>query len=219
MISIGYVGEEAFDVILYASRILAKLNYEVLIIDVSDSNSLFRAIYHGMELNSTEHIVYYRGINYIKRIPLKEEWQAFSDGITFIVFGYQDPKNFFFPCNEMIAVINPFPHVIDKMNHLLSNSKESLISRLLIRDIIDMNDFDRVKNAITFPVAKECFDLLYMDYGDYGSAINCQVTQVIRFTDISIGLMKYLINLILFLLPNMNPKLIRNTIKVVRRGW
>lgn len=218
MISIGYVGEEAFDVILYASRILDQLNYEVLIADFSDSNSLFRSVYHGMELDSRKHIVNYRGINYIRRMPLKEELEAFREGVVFSVYGYHNPKAFFIPCNETIAVINTFPHVIDKINALLNDSKESLISRVLIRDIIDMNDIDRVKNAIAFPMAKESFDFLYLDYGDYGRAINCQVTQMIRLTDISMGLMKYLINLILFLVPDISPKIIKNAIRAVRRG-
>ncbi len=216
---IGYVGEEAFDVILYTSRILVKLNYEVLITDFTDSNALRRAICHGMDLDSTEQIVNYRGINYTRRMPSEDEISHFNKGVVFAVYGYHNPMEHLLPCNEWIAVLNTFPHVIDKINTLLKNTKDCLITRILIRDVIDMSDMERVKEGISLPIAKDNMDHLYLDYGDYTSALQCQITQMIRLTDISSGLMKYLIKGIQSIIPGMKQRQIKRAMKAVRKGW
>jgi hypothetical protein len=122
MLCIGFAGCEAFDVILYMGRTLTKLNYRVLIIDLSDTGALNKAIYHGMNLDSYKDIVNYRDINYIRRMPKEEELMAFKEGIMLIVYGLNITEHTI-SCNVMNIVVNTFPYALEKINSLVLKSE------------------------------------------------------------------------------------------------
>ncbi|MDF2486507.1 MAG: hypothetical protein K0R46_2675 [Herbinix sp.] len=216
---IGYAGEEAFDVILYISRTLTKLNYPVLIIDLSDSNALFMSVHHGMGLNSDSEIINYRNINYTRRIPSEEELAMFDTGVVFMLYGRNVTEDIQLLCSELIIVINTFPHIIDETNTLVHDigNKDCRI-RILIRDIVTLDDVERVKASVTFPFSNEMLNYLYLDYADYECAVNCQYTQLIRFTNISSGMEKYIINNIRTMLPDIKPNQIKKALLAARKG-
>lgn len=218
MICTGYVGCEAFDVVLYISRTLTKLNYRVLIIDLSASEALHKSINHGMGLNSLEEIVNYRDVNYTRKIPLKEELETFQGGVVFIIYGDDYRNEDQLECQSFNIVVNTFPHMIDRINSLLQNvlgKKERI--RLLIRDIVTIDDVDRVKRAM-LPIKTEKVSYLYYDVTDYENAINCQITQVIRFNKITSRMEKYIIEQIHDLLPELKITKIKRAMTVARKG-
>lgn len=218
MLCVGYVGCEAFDVILYTGRTLTKLNYRVLIIDLSASGALLHSINHGMNLDSLEEMVNYRDINYIRKMPSKEELDSFQDGVVIINYGFNDTKHCDLECKFIIILVNTFPHITDKINELLKEKDLQVQdSRLLIRDVTVIDDVDRVKKEFSSYQFSE-ISYLYLDISDYESAIHCQLSQIIRFTKVSTGMKKYIMEQIHALLPQLTHHKIKKAMALARRG-
>jgi hypothetical protein len=219
MVCISYVGEEAYDVILYMGRTLTKLNYRVLIIDLSETKALFNAINHGMGLDSNQDIVNYRDINYTQRLPSKEELAVFQSGVIYVSYGNNYRSEVILPCEEFNVVINSFPHTIEKINLLMGSAKcESENINLLIRDIVSIDDVDRVKSAVNFPFQNHKGEYLYLDASDYECAVNCQVKQIVKFSNISSHMKKYIILHIHRLFPDLKESRIKKALKAAGRG-
>lgn len=193
MVCVGYVGAEAFDIVLYIGHTLARLKYPVLIVDLSGSGALKNAIHHGMDIDSSMEIVHYRNLNYIRRMPDINELEEFADGAVFMVFGfhYADTGPVRLDC--MNIVVNPFPHILDKVNALLKDSiPDNMKLRLLVRDIISPDDLEIIKSNIMPAKNLDCINCLYLDFNDYENAIRCQRTQTVRFRKVSYRMKKYI---------------------------
>lgn len=216
MICIGFAGIEVFDVVLYIGRTLTKLNYRVLIIDLSDSNALCKTIRHGMGLNSTVDIVNYRDINYTRKIPSKEELEIFAQGVVLIVYGFNYVTDGIFEYKSFTIAVNTFPHIMDRVNTMLKNSGLQDFD-LLIRDAVTADDADKVKNNILYKKIKDV-SYLYYDIPDYENAVNCQVTKVIRFTGITARMEKYIIKQVHDIVPQLSVRKIKKAIAAARRG-
>lgn len=216
---VGYAGCEAFDVVLYIGRTLTKLNRRVLIIDVSGSDALCCAIKHGMDLDSTEDIVNYRDINYIRKLPSEQDLEPFKDGVVFVVYGKNYIEDFQLTCNNFTVVVNTFPHEINQVSGLLQKllRYENNV-RLLIRDIISEEDADRVKEQLSALSTTAEYDYLYMDIEDYENAIRCQVTQIVRFTKITSQMEKYIMEQVQLICSDIKPNKIKKAFKLARKG-
>lgn len=204
MICIGYTGCEAFDVILYTGRILAKLNYRVLIVDLSESGALKKAINHGMGLDSSKEIVNYRDINYLRRIPTSKELDDFLEGVVFVDYGMHYVDGFPMALQQLNLVVNTLPHVIEGVNELL---KEVIHCKdkynLLIRDAITIDDVDLVVDTIDLPAKINRISYLYHDISDYECAVECQISQIVRFKKISTRMKKCIVQQIQDILPQL----------------
>lgn len=219
MLSIGYVGCEAFDLVLYIGRTLTKLNYRVLIIDLSDTGSLLHTIKHGMGLDSKEDIINYRDINYTRKIPSTDELTMFQGGVIFMVYGYHYMENLPFECSMVNVVTNTYPHVINKVNEFVKQSTLKIKNcKLLIRDIVTLDDVDRVKKAISFPYDNLDINYLYLEMNDYESSVECQMSQIVRFTKISSRMEKYIIGQIRNMFPQLKFTKIKRALVAARRG-
>ena len=84
MVCVGFVGVEAFDIILYIGKTITVLDYRVLIVDLSKTGAMTRAIYHGMDMDSADDIIHYRNINYIRRVPKDNELNDYRDGVVLL---------------------------------------------------------------------------------------------------------------------------------------
>lgn len=204
MICIGYAGCEAFDLILYTGRILSKLNYKVLIIDLSNSGALQTSINHGMELDSSKDIVSYRDISYLRRVPTGMEMEEFQAGVIFVDFGMNYVTDFPIELHQMNLVVNTFPHMIEAVKELL----KEVISytgkcSLLIRDARTIDDIDFVVDTMKLPDKFYRISYLYHDISDYESAVDCQISKVIRFTKISSRMKKCIIQQIKDMFPQL----------------
>lgn len=217
---VGYVGLETFDVILYITRTLTKLNKRVLIIDLSKSGNMERVIYHGMNLDSSKNIVNYRDINYVRYIPSNEEMSSFEGGVIFMVFGQnynEDTLKLSYNFDFLNIVVNTFPNFITNINTLLKDINNNNI-HLLIRDIINIDDIERVKAGLDLKVEPTNIDHLYYSIEDYESAINCQVSQVVRFTNISSDMKRHIVSAIKGLYPDIKEKPIRKAVAMAKKG-
>lgn len=219
MISVGYAGCEAFDIILYIGRTLTKLNYRVLIVDLSGSGAYQKAVQHGMGLDSSQDIVNYRDINYTRKILSSEELKAFHDGVVFVVYGMNYFNDLPFECKQLNVVVNTFPHMLDDVSGIM---KEALYHKdkynLLIRDIVTIDDVDIVEKTFAISSKLNRVNYLYLDISDYESAVECQLSQIVKFTKISIRMKKYIIEQIHELLPQLKTAKISNAMNAAKRG-
>jgi hypothetical protein len=218
MICIGFAGCEAFDILLYLSRTLVRLNYPVLIIDFSDTGALEKAIYHGMNLDSSQDIVNYRNIHYLRRYPVEDELMSYQEGLVLINYGFHPPKELPLNCNLIYVVMNTYPHIIDKINALISNSEWKEVEfKLLIRDIITPDDIDRVISKVKFPYDTRQYHL-FLDHDDYFCSVNCQIQQSIKFIKLSSGMRKFIINSIHEIFPQIRNNKIKRAFTSAGRG-
>lgn len=221
MINIGYAGLEAFDIILYIGRTLTKLNKRVLIIDLSGTGAMTTAINHGMGLDSNISIVNYRDLNYTKVIPPNDELKDFCDGVVIVNFGlnYFELTDTPIALNNISVVCNTLPSDIIEINQILKKINEmNNDTRILIRDVVNVNDLERTIKSLELSQKPKSTSYLYYSMDDYESAINCQVSQVVRFTNISSEMEKYIISEINSIFPDIKEKVIRKAISMARKG-
>ncbi len=219
MVCIGYVGCEAFDVILYTARTITKLNYRVLIVDLSETGALNQSIKHGMGLDSRRDIVNYREINYTRKIPSEYELEVYRDGVILVVYGSNYETSFPIPCNAVNIIVNTFPHIIERVNDLLHNMiKNEDRFRLLIRNVLSPDDVDRVTDSMKLPAKTEKISYLYFDLRDYEGAIHCQLKQRIRFRKVSARMIKYIAGEVHTILPMIKPARIKRALVMAGRG-
>jgi len=215
MIRIGFAGLEAFDVVLYIGRTLTKLNKRVLIIDLSNSNALETAINHGMDIDSNFNIVNYRDINYTRMVPSENEINEF--GVVIFSFGLECKS--YELADKIILVCDILPSNIKKVKGILGNvyDKHDNVD-MLIRNVINIEDVDRIVNLLDLKKNPANTSFHYYNLDDYESAVNCQVTQVIRFTNISKEMNSYIIQEIKSIFPDIKESVIKKAIYRARRG-
>jgi hypothetical protein len=219
MICIGYAGVEAFDIILYIGKALTMLNYPVLIIDLSDTGALTKTIYHGMNLDSTNDIIHYRNLNYIRKVPEKKDLNDFSNGVVFVVYGFNHIKNHPIHLDFLNIVLDTFPNNIDKVNKFLRTiSTDNMQISILVRDVITLDDFERTKASIKSGQSPASTRYLYYDIYDHENALQCQTSQLIRFRRISSGMKKLIMSEISDMLPSIKPSIVRKAISLARKG-
>lgn len=218
MICVGFAGCEAFDIVIYFSRTLVRLNYPVLIIDISDSEALKKAIYHGMDLDSSKDIISYRNIHYLRRCPQEAELLPYQKGIVLINYGFCPLKELPLTCDSIYVVMNTYPHIIDKIKSLLSNSEwktDQFI--LLVREIITPDDIDRVSSKVKLPYDARKYHL-FLDHNDHFCSINCQTQQSFRFITLSSCMKKFIIRSIHDIIPQIKIKKIKKAFTSAGRG-
>jgi len=205
MVCIGYIGTEVFDIVLYTGHTLTKLKYPVLIVDLSGTGALKNAIHHGMDIDSEKEIVHYRNINYIRRIPDEYELKEFKDGVVFVLFGFNYMDIAPIRLDYMNIVVNPFSHVLEKINVLIRDRLlQNMNFRLLVRDIVSFDDLEKVKISIMLPDKQDDIEYLYLDFNDYENAIRCQRYQTVKYRRISFRMKKYIVNEIKYIVSILN---------------
>jgi len=219
MICIGFAGIESFDTILYTGRTLTKLDYRVLIVDLSGTGAIAKAIKLGMDIDAREEMIHYRGIDYMQRTPNSEELKAYSDEIVFVVHGFHYISEIPLKYNQFIVTVNTLPSKIDQIHALVTSiaNAECKIT-VLIRNIISLDDIDRVMQGIPLPQKMMSIQYLYLDTDDLQNAVECQIKKVIRFTGISSGMRKYIIHTIKDMLSHENTSKIKRAVKSAERG-
>ncbi len=218
MIRVGFAGCEAFDLILYISRTLVILGYPILIIDFTDSGALKKAIYHGMELESRKEIVNYRNIHYLRRTPVEAELISYEDGLVLINYGLNPSRELLLSCDILLIVMNAYPHMIDKVNALMSTLDwKAEKHQLLIRDIITPDDIDRVISKVRFPYDNKEY-YLFLDHNDYFCAVNCQINQSLKFLKLSSNLKKFIIYFIHDIFPQIKINNVKKALTSAGRG-
>lgn len=219
MICVGYVGIEAFDIILYIGQTLSRLKSPVLIIDLSDSGALTKVIHHGMDLDSMNGIVHFRSLNYTRKVPQENALSEFSDGVILVVFGFNYVDTNPINMDYLKIIMDSFPCNIDKINTLISRiSLENIKVKSLVRDIVNLDDFERTRDCIKASNKPIQANYLYLDIRDYESAIRCQTSQNIRFRRTSSGMKRIIVSEIRDIIPSIKEAKIRKAVLLAGKG-
>ncbi len=107
-------------------------------------------------------------------------------GVVFVVFGFNYINTHPIKLDIINIVADPFPNHINKINVLIKDIPLDKQLRLIIRDIITLDDLERTKNSLIFSNKPVPVKYLYLDIADYENAIQCQRIQIVRFKRISI---------------------------------
>lgn len=218
VVCIGYAGYESYDVVLYMARTITKLKKRVLIIDLSSSEAMKNSIKHGLGLDSLTDMVNYRDINYVRRAPTEEELEPFHNGVVLVYYGDSYHGELPMLCQQITVVVNSYPHVISEITKDVLSKLNSKKIKLLIRDIITIDDVDRVLTELKLTITKEMVSYLFLDIGDQAAAIECQVNQVPRFHKSSADLRKYIACSIKEILQNVSDRQIKKALLLAGRG-
>ncbi|CRZ33727.1 hypothetical protein DFR55_12215 [Herbinix hemicellulosilytica] len=205
MVCVGFLGTEAFDIILYIGHTLAKLKYPVLIVDLSDSGALKNVIYHGMDLDSMNEIVHYRNLNYIRKVPGCYELNEYKDGAVLISFGYSYRDIRPLKLDYMNIVVNPFTHVMNKVAGIMNDTLPNDIKlKLIVRDILSPDDLETVKNSINMESDPDSISYLYLDFKDYENALRCQQLQTVNIRKVSKRMKKLVTGEVKYIVSKLN---------------
>lgn len=211
---LGWIGKP-YDLMLYIARTLTKLNQRVLIIDLSNDDELKTYIKHGMDLDSNKCIVNYRDLNYTKKIPEEKEIEEFKNGTIFVISenAIESPLK----ADKNYVSLNIMPSNIVKANNIIKNLNNENIS-IIIRDIISIEDFERVKEHIEKKLDEKYYNYFYYSLEDFENYVNCQINQIIRFDNVSSQIQNFIKDEIKNLYPNINNSLIKKAIKIASKG-
>lgn len=219
MACIGFAGVEAYDIILYIGRTIALLHKRILIVDLSGTDAMTKAIYHGMDMDSLEDIIYYRNINYVRRIPKKSELKDYKDGLVFVVYGFNDIGIYSIHLDILYLVTDSMPSNIDRVNKIMNYAGiEQKMLRLLVRDIVTIDDFDRTKRCLEYSWNHTNSEYLYYDIDDYENALRCQLAHDTQFRKISLRMKGLIITEIGIIIPDIKLQLIRKAFNYARKG-
>ena len=219
MIGVGFVGIEAFDIILYIARTLSALDKQVLIIDLSETDVMTRAIYHGMDMDSAYDIIHYCDINYVRRLPQETELNDYKNGVVFVVYGFNYLEKPPIKIDVMYIISDSFPSNIVKINKFIFTiATDNANLRLIMRDIVTIEDFERVKRSLLHSWNHDNSGYLYYDIYDYENALKCQISQDIKYRRISSRMKKTIINELGNIVSNIKPSSIRRAFYSAGKG-
>lgn len=211
---IVYVGIENFDLVLYLSRILAKLGRKVLVMEYCDIGVFDCIIPKPAGIDSTKEPITYRHVDFAKS-PITEDMKRYYDDIL-ITFGFNNPGNL--ACSRIVIVTDLYLHNITRLKPCLleSNCQDK---SFLIRNIVNVNINPKImQEHFGSQVEKDNLSLINYDENDISNAILCQHNQSIRFLNISNEMKKYLIKEAMKLCPNMKKKKIMDAYTAARKG-
>lgn len=212
---IAFIGIDNFDIILYLSRILSKLDKKVLIADYSGTEALTTSIAKPVGVDCNKNVITYRKVDFTK-LPITDDMYNAYDCIL-ATYGFNNPGEEIKYFNHVIYVTNLFLHNLVKIEQL--ESYEVADISLLVRDVagvkISPND---IATALKKNIDVEAVSYLHLDETDFTNAIACQHNQSASFIKISRAMKNYLLNLTYKFYPDISKEEIKEAYKKARRG-
>lgn len=188
---VAYVGYECFDIILYLSRILQKLERKVLVVDYSKTGALASSVGQIKGIDREIGIISYRGIDYTSMMFDEKIVELYDDII--INCGFSEP-NFNLPwITKTVFVTNMFKYNLERLNALRSYNELMIEKALLIKDAIDVKiSPEIILGILEISVPKSEVSVLYRNDRDYEHSLICHYNQVFRLRGITRMLKLYL---------------------------
>lgn len=211
--NIAFVGNESFDIVLYISRILSKLNKKVLIADYSKADILkcSIAIPEGIE----DKIITYRQVDYTSEEVTDDIYNKYNVILNY--YANQKPQNEIKKCNHIVYVTNLYKHNLNNLEQLESYNIDHKF--LLIRDLVNIKITPlEVAEYINKGIDKSNIFVLYQNEIDSANAILCQHNQCTSFITISRKMKSYLIKQIKAFYPNIDYNEIKDAFRKARKG-
>lgn len=185
---IGFLGIEAYDLILYLAKMLQYLGKKILVIDHSESGALTCCIPIPDTLDPKSEIISCLGMDFIKNRSALN-FQRDYDYIL-IDFGFNINQKEIENCTFCCLVTDRQQHNIQRLAKLKLYQEASIIIKDTIRD--DFADYLMEKLKDKKQWLKNCY-YLYADERDKENMIGLQYHNNIHFKKQS-GQLKYVLN-------------------------
>lgn len=211
---VGFIGIENYEIILYLSRILAKLGKRVLLVDYSESSDLTSCIPVPIDLNPQKDVISYMGIDFTGNKFITEFIDSYDDILI----------NFGFHMNSGVTLCTQIGYVVDQqkfhIERLVSLPKTEISNiSLLIKDYVDSKiNSEYILERLNKNIRKDNIYVFEQDVIDTKFKILAQYNTVFEFKRISRGTKGYLKNTILSMHPGMKTSTIQKAYKLAERG-
>ena len=235
---IGFLGGDKYDILLYLSKILNRLNKKVLLVDYSENRALTYSIpsvlleqpiytvyknsnkAYEEAVRNTESISY-QEIDFLFE-PKYEELEALEEqyDVILIDFGYQVFSKFLSRCEEIFLCLDPKLHHIIQLKPLAKIStdfKDHI--HLIFRQVYDCKinvSFVCEELGMEFP--KDHIYTYYEETLDMKYCIDSQYNHVYHFMKISKGLKECLMYLIRTMYPDLSYRDLKSAYRIARTG-
>lgn len=214
---VAFIGHNHFDILIYLSRILLKLDKKVLVIDHSEEKSILSFVPKPLGIDADSEVITYLQVDFTSMIFNESMLDDYDD--ILISMGYNmiyDSLDF---SNHWVLVTDLFGFNHDRLGYYLEKYyiKAEPIT-LLIRNYMDTTlSLDRILKNINISIDKNKVFFIHRNDLDYINSLLCHYNSSFSFMKISKGLQKYLKELISHLYPDIKQSAIDGAYKIARK--
>lgn len=217
---IAFLGADKYDILLYLSRILSRLNQKVLLVDYSENRALTYCIptpqirqeilmvreNSGIQMGHSCDCINYQGVDFLVEpkysylMKIKEKYD-----IILIDFGFQVYSKLLKECGQIYLCIDQQLHNIMQLKPIKQLGAE-IESKcyLLFRQVYDCKISSMyLMEELDLEVAPERVFQYYQDSQDMKYCIDSQYNHSFQFAHISRGLKSCLLFVVRHLLPQV----------------
>lgn len=214
--TIGFIGSDKYEILLYLSRILYHLNKKVLLVDFSETMALTQSIPIPLALAESETYLEYRGIDFIKGRNYYLNMNKEYDYVLFD-FGYNHSILSSIYCNSIVYVTDLQLHHAKRLN--ITNKKGSQKNFIIIKDVFPCKITpDYILNELNPKVNIENIYIIEQDALDIKVKIHSQYNQTFYFDKLSKSMKTFLKDIILQIDENLDKIQLQSAYKKAERG-
>lgn len=214
---VAYIGHDSFDIILYLSRILNKLDHKVLLVDYSETSALTYSIPRVDGIDTTNNTITFRHVDFT-RMPIDNKIAGEYDDIL-IDCGFTIPTFNLSLLTKTVYVTDMFRFRLIRLKQINYYDVLPIKKELLFRNVTEIKVSAPQMAALVGKQFKEDeINVLYFDEGDYDNAVVCHYNQTFPFVSISGTLKEYLLKMTKELIGDISDKQIKLAFKKARKG-
>ncbi len=214
--TIGFVGSDKYEIILYLSRILYHLKKKVLLVDFSETRALTQSIPIPQVLRESETYLEYRGVDFIKgnnfNLKMVNEYDY-----VFLDFGYNKSELSKIPCDNIVYVTDLQFHNAKRLNINKDYGVENNI--IVIKDVFQCKITpEYLLNELNPKTNIKMIYIIEQDGLDIKLRINSQYSQTVSFDRLSKSMKIFLKDILLEFDENLEKIQIQSAYKKAERG-
>lgn len=176
---LGFLGVEAYDIILYLTKLLFNLDKKVLLIDNSESGALTCCIPIPSTLNPKITPISCTGMDFVKEREVSE----YEDKYDYILidYGFKNTHKDLHNCSFLFFVCDRQQHNIVRLQNLKPNTEVHVI----IRDIVNNKIKDYILGSLADKINIKDYYCLYRDDLDKECMLSLQYSNKITLKKLS----------------------------------
>lgn len=211
---IGFIGIDAYDIILYLARISCNNNEKVLLVDNSLSKSLSLCIPNLNELISNTDYIDFRGIDFTSKPVGNINYDEYDK--VYVSYGLYNNGHNYSICNHYVLVTDIQLHNLLAIKELELDKNK--VMHVIMKDVYEIIIPDsKVLKLLNLSGEIKIYNH-YLDARDIKYRVVCQEQNLISFHKISNSLKEYLYEMSKLLYPEQSMKELNNVIKKALKG-
>lgn len=215
---IGFLGAEKYDILLYLSRILYRLNKKVLLVDYAENRALTYCVPAPRVITIQKECINYQGIDflvepiYAELMEVKEQYD-----IILIDFGFQVYSKLLSECGQIYLCMDQQLHNIMQLRPIQQMEELANQCYLLLRQIYDCKiGSNYLLEELGLPLKASQVFTYYQDSLDMKYCIDSQYNHTFQFSHISRGLKSCLLFILRNVLPSLTEQQRKNAYRVAK---